>query len=163
MNVLEAEKLDTELPLHKAEHLGVLSYWQNKCRDGRLPARRDIDPSEIPRTALSSISLVTVERPSSADLLFRYRLIGTNIVRYCGRDVTGLTFEDAHEDADYLAAHRHLYQQAVETRDIQFSQSALMIPGREYIESARLLLPLANDGHNVDMVLGSTVYELRNY
>ena len=50
--------------------------------------------------------------------VFRYRLIGTSIVRYCGRDVTGLTFEDAHEDEEHLAAHWHFYQQAVESKNI---------------------------------------------
>ena len=84
-------------------------------------------------------------------------------MRYCGRDVTGLTFEDAHEDEEHLVAHWHFYQQAVESKKIQFPWSSLMVPGREYIECARLLLPLANDGYNVDMILGLLVFELRNY
>ena len=163
MSVQVAKKFDTEPALKRAEHLGVLTYWKNKHPDGRLPAPRDIDPSEIPREALSSIFLVTVEHRGAAEPLFRYRLIGTSIVCYCGRDVTGLTFEDAHEDGEHLAAHRHFYQQAVESKDIQFSRSSLMVPGREYIECARLLLPFANDGYNFDMILGSLVFELRNY
>ena len=44
MSVQEAKKFDTELDLKRAEHLGVLTYWQNKHQDGRLPARRDIGP-----------------------------------------------------------------------------------------------------------------------
>ena len=48
-------------------------------------------------------------------------------------------------------------------KDIQFPRSSLMAPEREYIECARLLSPLANDGYNVDMILGSLVFELRNY
>ena len=84
-------------------------------------------------------------------------------MRYCGRDVTGLTFEDAHEDEEHLSAHWHFYQQAVESKNIQFSRSSLMVPEREYIECDRLLLSLANDGHNVNMILGSLVFELRNY
>ena len=44
MSVQEAKKFDTELDLKRAEHLGVLTYWQNKHQDARLPARRDIGP-----------------------------------------------------------------------------------------------------------------------
>ncbi len=29
MSVQEAKKFDTELDLKRAEHLGVLTYWQN--------------------------------------------------------------------------------------------------------------------------------------
>lgn len=39
MSVQEAEKFNIELALQRAEHLGVLTYWQNKRQDGRLPAR----------------------------------------------------------------------------------------------------------------------------
>ena len=77
MSVQEAEKFDAELDLKKAEHRGVLTYWQNKHQHGRLPARRDIDSPEIPREALSSISRVTVEHGGAAEPLFRYQLIGT--------------------------------------------------------------------------------------
>lgn len=38
------------------------------------------------------------------------------MVRYCCRDVTGLTLEDAHEDEEHLAAHWHFYEQAVESK-----------------------------------------------
>ena len=39
MSVQEAEKFNIELALQRAEHFGVLTYWQNKRQDGRLPAR----------------------------------------------------------------------------------------------------------------------------
>ena len=84
-------------------------------------------------------------------------------MRYCGRDVTGLTFEGAHEDEEHLAARWYFYQQAVESKNIQFPRSSLTVPECEYIECERLLFSLANDGYNVDMILGLLVHKPRNY
>lgn len=69
----------------------LFDYWQSKLRGRRLPDRADIDPIEIPKL-LPNLVLVDV-LPGRPDC-FRYRLIGTGIVRVFGRDMTGRTTDD---------------------------------------------------------------------
>jgi len=65
-------------PLHE--------YWQETC-GGALPVPKDkIDPLALPPYLLAHVLLVDVlfDPPD-----FRYRLIGTEITRFIGRDSTG--------------------------------------------------------------------------
>ena len=59
-------------------------YWLLKHRDGRPPSRRDLDPLiEIP-ALVSNLVLMDVEGDS-----YRYRLVGTEVVKRAGMDMTG--------------------------------------------------------------------------
>ena len=61
-------------------------YWQQHCKDGKLPRRGDIAPDQI-RDLLPNIMIVDVERNP---MRFRYRLVGTRVVEYNGVEFTGL-------------------------------------------------------------------------
>ena len=63
------------------------AYWQSKARDGVVPDRSAIDPSEI-RGLLPDIAIVE-RQPDGA---FRFRLAGTRIAQRCGVDPTGKVF-----------------------------------------------------------------------
>src|ERR1051325_9903462 len=65
--------------------VALYRYWDGKRGARAMPARRDLDPSEIVRL-LPHIYMVDVQ---SDPLRFRYRLIGTAIVNLLGRDYTG--------------------------------------------------------------------------
>lgn len=144
-------------------HLALLDYWRSKLDGGRLPSRADIDPAEIPRDVLSSIYLVTVEREERlADPRYAYRLVGTRIVRTSGRDITGLTVEEAYPRPEDLAAQRRAYGQVVASGVPYTDRYPMRIPGKEHILESRLLLPLASDGTTVDMILGMSVYGPRS-
>ena len=67
--------------------LALYSYWESKRGDRSMPARADIDPAEIP----SLLSIILLMDTSTAGE-YRYRLVGTEIVRWLGRDTTGQTF-----------------------------------------------------------------------
>lgn len=69
----------------------LFDYWQSKMRGRQMPDRADIDPIEIPKL-LPNIVLIDIlpDRPDC----FRYRLVGTEIVRVFGREMTGRTTDD---------------------------------------------------------------------
>jgi hypothetical protein len=59
-------------------------YWLLKHREGRPPSRKDLDPLiEIP-TLVANLVLLTPEDGS-----YRYTLVGSEVVRRAGVDMTG--------------------------------------------------------------------------
>ena len=131
-------------------------YW-DRCRRGReMPARRDLDPVDIPRL-LSILILVDVK----GDGDYRMRLIGTELVNFARRDITGLSFEDAFSPGPYLDYLYALYGELIRERRPIYTEGIHVIgsPGRRRY-TRRLILPLSADGRRIDMVIGAHVYEM---
>jgi len=128
------------------------AYWQGKRRDGLLPARADIEPTEIPQL-LPNIFLIDVvagERPR-----FRFRLVGTTIV--------SMEFEMTNAFLDELVAGVEAtpmgrqYLDAAAGR-IYLRRQRLDWRERGHINYDVLLLPLADDGETTNMLFGLAVY-----
>ena len=128
------------------------AYWQGKRQGGRLPARADIEPTEIPQL-LPNIFLVDVvagERPR-----FRFRLVGTMIVSmefemtnaYLDELVAGVEATPmGRQYVDAAAGRIYLRRQRLDWRD------------RGHVNYGVLLLPLADNGETVDRLFGLAVY-----
>lgn len=159
MEVLEARRIEKETPFPGAGHEALYEYWQSKCRLGTLPGRQDIDPAEMPPRLLPNILLVGVEPSIRGNYTFHFRLIGTNIVRYAGRDMTGHTFEQLYTNPTHFAEKQEAYAQVVDSGEPHCGDTSLRISGREYVSFSRMLLPLASNGVEVDMILGLCVFE----
>ena len=67
----------------------LLDYWKS-LRPGDLPRRTDIDLMGMSPTLLPHIFMVDVIDDGAR---FRWRLIGTHIVRHAGSDDTGLDLD----------------------------------------------------------------------
>jgi hypothetical protein len=65
----------------------LFHYWRDKHEGATLPQRKAIDLAELAR--LRCADRVFILDPVG-DGEWRYRLLGTEIVRYYGRDVTGI-------------------------------------------------------------------------
>jgi len=138
-----------------ADESWLLDYWQSRRKGTDLPGRADFDPLDFPQL-LSSIALVSVLRDSQADpdlpTDFRYRLAGTRIAAFAGRDPTGKRFTDLYSGT-YLARAIATYREVVTRKDYSLSQNVFVTgQGEEKIHYDRMLLPLASDGQTVDMV-----------
>jgi hypothetical protein len=141
------ERILSEISHPILRHAGL--YWQSKLRPGRLPSRADIDPIEVP-ALLPYLYLLDVERNP---IRFRFRLIGTKIVEWAGRDATGqhLDSMDYGEHGPALAAE---YRTVVESGLPRHDRRHARWPKREHRYYHRMILPLASDGRVVDMLLG---------
>ena len=138
--------------LSHADHLWLYDYWRQRRRDGGLPARRDIDPTEFPKRLLPRIAIIAAE-PADGGFRYRYRLAGTEIAQRAGRDPTGKTFDELYQ-GDYLETARALYDELRGTARPHFSQRTYpLADGESYLRYDRLILPLAADGRTVDQFL----------
>jgi hypothetical protein len=126
----------------------MVDYWRKKAGDRRMPARADIDPSDI-KAFLPRITLVDVV----ADVRrFVYRLVGTEEVASRGSDPTGRSVAEAYfgasaEDSlryyEYVARHAEPYCY----RDDYYA------PDGALEKQDVIFLPLSADGESVNMIL----------
>lgn len=130
----------------------IYRYWQSKCRDGTLPRRKDIDPTEIPEL-LPYVVLVDVIEGGRD---FRYRLLGTHVVDSVGFEFTGqLVSEFMRGREGVLRAED--YHMVIERRAPRHGGGDLIGSGRDLMHCERLLCPLSGDGETIDMIFGGMV------
>jgi hypothetical protein len=122
-------------------------YWRGKVKDGKLPARGDIDPLEIP-ALLPHLILWNVER---SPLRFRGRLVGSHVVNMSGRDATG-RYVDFIDDHGVIEAE---YRAVAASGLPRYQECRAHWPNHDHKYYGRLLLPLAQDGRSVDMLFGA--------
>lgn len=148
--------LDGDLPPADEQVVRMHRYWREIRPAGRLiPRRRDFDPAAVPRL-LPAIRLYDVERDPWR---FRYRLVGTELVRMLGRDPTGTWYDENVPHAQATRSHADLVFVG-EARGLCYRRGfpLALAPLKDHVTSERILLPLSEDGRQVDMVLGFTVY-----
>ncbi len=129
--------------------LALYRYWESKRGERTMPARADIDPTEIP-ALLPIILLVDVMETGT----YRYRLAGTEIVGTFGHDITGKTFAEVLPGGKYLEYITSLVNDVVSNGRPLYSESAFLSKEHFGRQVRRLVLPLSADGQVVDMILG---------
>jgi hypothetical protein len=131
-------------------------YWRDiRPAQSLMPGRQHLDPAAIP-ALLPTIRLYDVHRDPWR---FRYRLVGTELVRVLGRDPTGSWFDDQLANDGGTRSRVDLIFVA-EGRGISYRRGFPLHfqPDKHHLSSERILLPLARNGSDVDIVLGCTVY-----
>jgi hypothetical protein len=131
----------------------LVDYWNRLRGERAMPSRAEIDPSAIKRV-LPYLMMLDV---SYDPLGFRYRLVGTGIVRFNGRDFTGKAVDEANYGPAYVALHRY-FAAVVETRGpIGARGRTVWIDGGEWRDAESVALPLSSDGSVIDIVLSGYV------
>ncbi len=131
----------------------VHAYWQSLLKGRAMPARTDLDPTDIPHL-LPHLMLTDV----LPDGRYRYRLVGTEVERRFGAPMTGRTLEELMF-GDYLAYLTEVYRRVVvEKRPLYTSSRYGDAQGATPLYTRRLTLPLSDDGERVNMVLSAQVF-----
>jgi hypothetical protein len=86
----------------------LLAYWRVKCAGRSMPAPRDISPADIPK-CLPHVMLL--DMPEGR---LRYRLVGDEIVRAYGINMTGKLLEEIVPPDRFALASRS-YAAVLET------------------------------------------------
>lgn len=132
----------------------IYAYWRSKCAAGPMPARRQIDPAEMPR--LLPHLMISEVAPAGR---FRYRLSGTAVAQALRQDVTGRCVEEVTTGGycDYL---NELQRTVCREGRAIFAASPLPCGARtKYRFTRRLLLPLSDDGAAVNQILALVVFQ----
>ena len=147
----------------EAEFRELLAYWLSKLELGRLPGRQHIDPTELQPRHLSQLLLFEVVEAAAPKprRRYRFRVAGTAFATIAGRDVTGLHYDEIGTPERAVPVIRAL-DLIVERKAPVFLSGRLSVPSQDYIWVKRLGLPLAQDGHNVDMILAVWLAERRS-
>lgn len=146
--------LDRE-PL-RAQHLTLLDYWSGLESGGKIPSRALVNPLDVPRL-LKNIGLMDVVQAIGGAFRFRYRLVGTQINHITGTEFTDQWLHEART-GDYGTFLQQLYTDSVTRKVPVFSRTSVKYADGRELETDRLVLPLASDGENVDMLLFSNLF-----
>ena len=122
-------------------------YWSSRRRDGLLPSRHDIDPSDIPRL-LPHVMLLELHQP---DLKLFVRLVGTKVAT--GQDPTGTYMEESVPDGAYGTHIIKLFRRAGRMTRPLYTEFQYSHPDESMPRLAkRLFLPLSEDGRTTSML-----------
>lgn len=123
--------------------------WEAKRGARALPARADFEPAEF-RRLLPNILLLDVLPPPE---FYRVRLAGEAVNEFYGQNITGLTPRE-YMGAEAANAISGLIATVVTSGQPVFrSGRTYWQSDRSYKRFENCMLPLAKDGHCVDMLL----------
>jgi|SRR5579864_4627300 len=132
-------------------HVDLFRYWDSKRAGRTMPAKRDIDPTEIPQL-IPHIAII-----DRIEDRFRYRLVGTTISQELGKELTGQLVGSYVGPAHYAAAVIDIYEHVFATRTPVFTTGEYRTASDLTQSISRLLLPLSEDNSAVNMVMLSRV------
>ncbi|MCW5751281.1 MAG: PAS domain-containing protein [Alphaproteobacteria bacterium] len=153
------ETWTTEEALKRAWHPKILAlheYWKSIHPQEGLPSRRDLDPIDIPQL-LPSIWLLDVQRDPWR---FRYRLMGSRIVATMEgqRNYTGRWLDEVHPNfrSEEGVEQRYVRVAAEGRPSWRQGQPSFRLV-RDWVSIQNVVLPLASDHVQVDMLLCGSV------
>lgn len=133
----------------------LVEYWRTRCKNGCLPGRIMIDPADL-KPLLPTIFIV--DCPTRDDRDWVYRLVGTGIVEREGFDKTGKPVCDYFVGSAWPAVRADYVMCMDERCAVYRADTAITKLSREPFEFERVFLPLADDGHTVDKIIGLVDY-----
>ncbi|MEA5501909.1 PAS domain-containing protein [Halotia wernerae UHCC 0503] len=132
----------------------IYEYWCALAPGRMLPGRQHVAPADIAARLLPTLWLLDVQREP---FRLRYRLVGTAIVDAMRGDPTGKWLDEAHPHVKSRAEFFERYQRVVRTGVPSRRRGiAQLWIHADYREIENLILPLASDGTNVDVLLVTT-------
>jgi len=123
-------------------------YWLGRRGRRRMPARKDIDPLDIPKLLPKLVLTDVLHEP----LRLRYRLIGTFVTDLAGRNATGRWLDEAlygERTDDMLWA----YRRCVADRAPVAVREQVQFVAKDWLTIEALLLPCGEADDRPDLVL----------
>jgi hypothetical protein len=141
--------LRDEVPLDRiktARLVELLAWWRARCGGRKMPSRADFEVGDL-KPWLGNLHLLDVEEGGTE---FRYRVYGSHIAQYFGKDLTGMTTAVVRSATRDIV--RTEYGTVVRERRPMLVQRDRSIAGRD-TPVERLILPLSSDGDAADKLM----------
>jgi hypothetical protein len=119
-----------------------------------MPARRDIDPTDLPRV-LPYVQLIEPVPPDR----FRYRLVGTSIVQTFGHDYTGRFLDELSLGTERINFFASKLGMVRDKGCPMFVRTQYVSAKGAHFMANRLYVPLSENDRDVNMILGSLTFE----
>lgn len=148
-DVVKRRNLPIEKFLPGDEKLAkAFAYWEAKRKDGLLPARKEIDVLDL-RPLIGWMHLVEVGGREPAN--YAYRLLGSAVRLNHAPNVNSFRLGD-YRPGPYRDSLYEDYSSVAFTGAPSYQQVVAMLAYVQYSYS-RLILPMADDGRQVDTLL----------
>lgn len=144
MNVLSYVPDDCDKKIRRA-----VEYWLSIHPASGLPGRQHFDPVDVPEILPSVRLIETSDNPPK----FKIRLMGTKMVEYFERDFTGFWLHDAFPDFQGSPAEKSMIATVLTGQPDWYKGAPSFFYKKDYQNIQRIMLPLAGNGHDVDMIL----------
>jgi hypothetical protein len=129
-------------------------YWRSKRGGRRIPRRRDIEPTEIPRL-LPNIQITELVEGGKR---IRYRLAGSAIVEAYGSELAGKYFDEVFTGERLKFAEENYRAMCERKRPVLVVNRYHSARNVELV-CHRLIMPLSEDGETVNQCLTAMSFE----
>jgi hypothetical protein len=132
----------------------LYDYWRQECGGGLPVPKQKIDALALPLGLLPNILLVDVlsDPPD-----FRYRLIGTEITRFVGRDSTGRLLSEIPYPENVGERITKIYSAVAHAGEVLYVEDPADWASKDFVQMATLLLPATSDGRQIDLIFGAVM------
>ena len=135
--------------------LGLAFEHWNEVRGARaMPRRRDIDPASLTQ----ALPHLQITEAIDGGNRFRYRLVGSAIVQAFGGDFTGKYVDELVSGRRDSFVHA-CYRAVCSSGRPAFVRSKYMTTRYVDLTANRMLMPLSEDGREVNQILGALTFE----
>lgn len=139
------------LEMHPKLH-DLYDYWNRLRGDRSMPARRDIDPTDIP-ALLPNVLVTEIVDPAG---IYRFRLAGTGIRDIAGVEVTGKRLDEVLDPGPYFDYLVSIHKDVAAEKRPLFTRTAVTSQNGAVLRTTgRLVMPLSSDGETVDALIGA--------
>lgn len=135
----------------------LYSYWSQRRRGRKVPARADIDPIDIPQLLPHVTLTELVDAKADAGFRIRFRLAGTQIEERFGCPLTNRYLDELVE-GPFVQYVMDLYARLIDEMAPLYSEARFGADFAEALHAKRLMLPLSDDQVRVNMVLAGVVF-----
>ena len=120
----------------------LFRYWAELAKEQGAPTRAQIDPlTHFPRLMPTTI-LLGIERDAERGLRYRYRVVGSELTRRAGRELTGKYLDECFPP-ERIQADLGIYRRCIDEQVCYWGSRTSVVEEREAWETYnRIILPI---------------------
>lgn len=133
------------------------AYW-HELAQGSVPRRSDIDPTRVKNL----LPYLIIAEMSDEPMRVRYRLVGTEVVRFTGMELTGRYLDDIKMDDFSLSELLHAYRSIRDSGQCGIGVAKFTMDDTPLLTTEYLLCPLRTDSAKIDKCIAIEDYFFSN-